>query len=250
MTDLNDPDASLHIQTVIMAEIKIRGELRFCRLLQMGISMQSRYASTTMIGAPQIRCALASAALAVLAGCGSPPVFTASGLNEAYENALEATEPPVAIIFAAGDPAEQVMLERLEDFFAEMTPVTVRAKTAAVYASDGWLYDNLTAISGREQIEAYFVKAAGEVDALQVEFMQVIKDGPDYFVRWRMSIVTEALNDGAPIVSYGVTHFRFNKQGQVLVHRDFWDAGTGLYEYLPGLGGLIQRTRAALAGES
>lgn len=204
----------------------------------------------TMIGVFHIRFVVALAAMAVLAGCGSPPVFSAAGLNEAYENALEATNPPVAVVYAAGDPAEQAALERLEDFFATMTPATVRAKTAAVYAPDGWLYDNLTAVSGAGQIEAYFVKAAGEVDELQVQFMQVTSDGPDYFVRWKMTIVTEKLNDGAPIVSYGVTHFRFNPQGQVLVHRDFWDAGTGLYEYLPGLGGLIQRTRAALAGES
>jgi hypothetical protein len=234
----------------MMAEINTRGELRSVRLLEMGISMQSRYASAPMNGALQIRFVIALTALAVLSGCGSPPAFTAAGLNEAYENALEATNPPVAIVYGAGDPAEQATLERLEDFFATMTPATVREKTAAVYAPDGWLYDNLTAVSGADHIEAYFVKAAGEVDGLQVQFIQVTNDGPDYFVRWKMTIVTEKLNDGAPIISYGVTHFRFNEQGQVLVHRDFWDAGTGLYEYLPGLGGLIQRTRAALAGES
>jgi len=33
----------------------------------------------------------------------------------------------------------------------------------------------------------------------------------------------------------------------VLLHRDFWDASTGLYEYLPWVGALLERLRAALS---
>lgn len=216
----------------------------------MGIYMQNRYASGKMIRASKIWLLVALTGVSVLTGCGNPPGFSVEGLNEAYETALAATEPPRAIVYEAGDAAEKATLARLEDFFAEMTPDSVRDKTAAVYAPDGWLYDNLTAISGRERIQTYFIKAAGEVDGLQVQFLQVASDGPDYFVRWRMSIVADSLNEGKPIISYGVTQFRFNQQGQVLLHRDFWDAGTGLYEYLPGLGGIVQRARSALAGES
>jgi hypothetical protein len=61
-----------------------------------------------------------------------------------------------------------------------------------------------------------------------------------------MLIVSPGLNDGAPLVSYGVSQFRFDQEGKVLLHRDFWDAGTGLYEYLPGIGGLVARARDLL----
>jgi hypothetical protein len=47
------------------------------------------------------------------------------------------------------------------------------------------------------------------------------------------------------MVSYGVTHFRFDEAGRVLLHKDFWDAGTGLHEYVPGVGALVRRVRAA-----
>jgi hypothetical protein len=83
------------------------------------------------------------------------------------------------------------------------------------------------------------------VQALQVEFLDVARSGPDYFVRWRMTVRSERLNGGEPMVSYGVTHFRFDAAGRILLHKDFWDAGTGLHEYLPGIGSLLRGVRAA-----
>jgi hypothetical protein len=47
-------------------------------------------------------------------------------------------------------------------------------------------------------------------------------------------------------VTYGVTQFRFDSQGRVLIHKDFWDAGSGLYEQLPALGRVIGRIRGAI----
>jgi SnoaL-like domain len=181
----------------------------------------------------------------VLSGCAKTAPAPAE-LNRAYEETLVLTAPPKSAVFASGSAEEQEALARLEAYFAAMTAASVREQTAAVYAPDAWLYDNLAIVSGAPAIEKYFAKAAADVRALSVEFLQVTHDGPDYFVRWRMSVEADALNDGQPMVSYGVTQFRFDEQGRVLVHRDFWDAATGLYEYIPGLGGIILGLRSRL----
>lgn len=181
----------------------------------------------------------------VLSACAKTAPAPAE-LNRAYEETLVLTAPPKSAVFASGSGAEQEALERLQAYFAAMTLASVREQTAAVYAPDAWLYDNLAIVSGAEAIETYFAKAATDVRALSVEFLQITHDGPDYFVRWRMSVEADALNDGQPMVSYGVTQFRFDAQGRVLVHRDFWDAATGLYEYIPGLGGIILGLRSRL----
>jgi hypothetical protein len=34
----------------------------------------------------------------------------------------------------------------------------------------------------------------------------------------------------------GVTHIRFNAQGEVVLHQDFWDSGLGFYSHIPVLG--------------
>ena len=182
----------------------------------------------------------------VMTGCSKTAPAPAE-MNSAYEQTLVLTAPPKSVVFVSGSAEEQAALARLEAYFAAMTVASVRDQTATVYAPEAWLYDNLAIVSGAPAIEKYFAKAAADVRALSVEFLQTTQDGPDYFVRWRMSVEADALNDGQPMVSYGVTQFRFDGQGRVLVHRDFWDAATGLYEYIPGLGGMIHSLRSRLA---
>jgi hypothetical protein len=184
---------------------------------------------------------------AVLSGCSDPAAVTPAGLNTAYEAALKKTSGS-AVILGVDSADESEVLLRLEQFFTEMSADSVRAQTLDIYAPEAILYDNLAVIEGSESIRSYFIKAASEVDQLDVEFLQVSRDGADYFIRWRMIMGSEALSSGEPIVSYGMSQFRFDASGRVLLHRDFWDAATGLYEHLPVIGGLLQRLRAFLAG--
>jgi steroid delta-isomerase len=204
----------------------------------------SRHSS---IVARSLAACLAILTSVLLAGCARTAGPTAAEMNAAYEQVLEVTAPPKSAVFVPASPEEQAALARLESYFASMTPASVRDQTAVVYAPDAWLYDNLAIVSGADAIEKYFTGSVADTRALSVEFLQVIHDGPDYFVRWRMSVEAEALNDGQPMVSYGMTQFRFDGQGRVLVHRDFWDAATGLYEYLPGFGGILRSLRSRLA---
>jgi len=182
---------------------------------------------------------------ALLAGCGQLAPQSADELNASYLAALDRHSPPAAAEFTPGDPAEAAALERLRAYFADMSELSVREQTASVYAPDGYLNDNLAFVEGADAIEAYFAHAVAQVSALQVEFLDVARSGPDYYIRWSMTIQAPRLNGGRPMVSHGVTHFRFDGEGRVLVHKDFWDAGTGLYEYLPGVGGLVRRIRGA-----
>ena len=187
---------------------------------------------------------LALTAALLISACEGP-VFSAADLNVAYEEAMVDTRNAAVL----GSEREAAVLERLEAYFTDMTPESVREDTASVYAEDGILYDNLAVIYGVHDIEEYFVKASGEADSLTVRFLQVTNDGIDYYVRWVMLIGSEALSPDEPLKSYGVTHFRFDEDGRVLLHRDFWDAASGLYEYLPVVGGIVRQLRAVLGAE-
>lgn len=45
----------------------------------------------------------------------------------------------------------------------------------------------------------------------------------------------------------GVSHLRFNAEGKVVRHRDYWDAAEELYATLPGIGWLMRRLKRAMA---
>ncbi len=65
-----------------------------------------------------------------------------------------------------------------------------------------------------------------------------------------MRVEAKALSDGEPVLSYGTTQFRFDREGRVIIHRDFWDSATGIYEHLPYLGPIIKYVHRKLGGDA
>jgi hypothetical protein len=182
-----------------------------------------------------------------LAGCGAP-VLTPDELNASYEEALTHTAA-LAVEFPAGAGQPGGSLGSIRDLFTVVEPEVIRARTLEVYAPDAYLNDNLVALRGAEAIGGYFALTARRISALRLTMLDVAHSGPDYFVRWRMVVEAPAIRGGQPLVSYGVTHFRFASDGRILLHKDFWDAGTGLYEHLPVVGTALRRVRAAVESE-
>jgi hypothetical protein len=179
-----------------------------------------------------------------LAACSGPPVADLAALNGSYAAALDRTAAQAAD-FPPGSPAERAALDRVQDYFRSVTPASVATATATTYAPDAYLNDTVAAVSGAPAIERYFAGSARRTRSFGVEFLDTARSGTDYYVRWKMTVVADGLNGGAPVLTYGVTQFRFDAGGRVLIHKDFWDAGTGLYEQLPGIGGIIRRIRGA-----
>jgi steroid delta-isomerase len=180
----------------------------------------------------------------LLAGCGTAPTSLAD-LNASYERALERTAP-LAATLVPGSEQEQQAFDRVQRYFTGMTVESVREQTASVYAPQGYLNDTLVSLEGADRIEAYFSHTMERARLLNVEFLERAPVGTDWYVRWRMTVAADGLNGGKEVVTYGVTQFRFDADGRVLIHKDFWDSGTGLYEQLPVIGGAVRRVRSAV----
>jgi len=58
-----------------------------------------------------------------------------------------------------------------------------------------------------------------------------------------MTIAVQELAGGEPVTTYGMSHFRFDAEGKVILHQDFWDASAGFFEQLTGLETIIPRIR-------
>jgi predicted SnoaL-like aldol condensation-catalyzing enzyme len=183
----------------------------------------------------------------MLGACGAKPATHADQMNQSYERALARTAA-AAVAYPGVDA--RTSLVRAEDFFDDMNAATVREKAVATYAPGAYLNDNFAVVEGAEAIGDYFLRSVQRTNSLDVEFLDVATHGIDFFVRWRMTVVSDRINDGAPLVSYGMTHFRLDDSGRVLLHKDFWDAGTGFYEYLPVFGPVLRRLRGLTEGDA
>jgi len=196
---------------------------------------------------PAVPKALAALTVAgLLSACSQPDAPSLEDLNASYEAAMAATADR-AVIFAPGSETELQVLNRTAEFFAGMTSESVNDQVSGVYAADGYLNDNVVGIFGMEEIGAYFAHAASQSEVLDVKFLDVARSDTDYYIRWEMTVVAPVLAGGEPVVSYGTTQFRFDADGRVLIHKDFWDASTGMYEHIPFIGALTKYVHAKLA---
>ena len=188
-----------------------------------------------------------------LAGCSQSPDSAApsllQALNASYEQAMRETQAS-AYRFVPGSPAEQAAIARLQAFFTDMTADSALAQVADVYAPNAYLNDTVVGIFGADVIGDYFAHAAAQADVFNVVFLDVARGDVDYYIRWQMTVRADALSGGEPVVSYGTTQFRFDQQGRVLVHKDFWDAATGVYEHLPYVGSFVAYIHRKLGGDA
>lgn len=156
-------------------------------------------------------------------------------------------EKVVASGLESGSPGEKAALDRFTGFLQGIGDVKfVRANASKVYASTAYLDDTLAIHRGEAEIEAYFTKTSETMKSYEVTINDIAKSGDDYYVRWTMVFAAPALSGGEPVHSIGVSQVRFNREGKVEFHQDFWDSGKNFHGHLPGVGGAVGFVRKRL----
>lgn len=164
------------------------------------------------------------------------PKFDTVARTKEYKSVLTKTQSaPVGD--AEGLRAFTTFLQKIED------KDYVEKNTAKVYAQDAYLNDTLITHHGPEEIKAYFLETANTMTSYKVTIDDIASSGNNHYVRWTMVFSAPKLNGGNPVESVGMSHIRFNENGQVTMHQDFWDSGTNIYGQIPVLGGVIESIR-------
>jgi len=158
-----------------------------------------------------------------------------------YEAALRAR--PGAVLKGA---AERDALDRVRNYLSNLMDPASRARTAEVYAKDAFFNDTLKTKVGAEAICKYFDATASNAEAVRVEFHDAARSGADYYLRWTMEIEFKKFHRGRAFRSIGITHLRFDQDGRVILHQDYWDAASGFFEQVPVLGSSIRWIKSML----
>ena len=115
----------------------------------------------------------------------------------------------------------------------------IEENTSVAYAENAYLDDTIVTHYGPEEIKNYFVETAATMTSFELEILDTARSGPDHYIRWEMIFAAPKLGGGAPIHSVGVSQVRFDADGKVAFHQDFWDSGKHIYGQIPVVGGLI-----------
>ena len=166
-------------------------------------------------------------------------------MSRSYIQALESSDTSARHL---NDVQRKEALARISELFSRMSVEKVRRMVRSVYAPGAYLNDSLKVVVGAEAIEEYLARSVASARQIHFDFadLAVSTEGPDYYLRWQMILEKRGIGRGLPLRIPGVSHFRFDARGRVLVHRDFWNTGSGFYERIPVLGWVIRWVRSRI----
>ena len=182
----------------------------------------------------------------VILGVVSMRGFAMTGPSDLYKKVYDATDPKKAGFLKPGSDEEKRAVKNFTDFLSDLSTGSVKNGTAKVYAEDAYFNDTLKEITGAPAIEAYLYRTAESVDACTVDFLDVSSHEGEYYFRWLMKVKFKKFKRGEVQPSIGVTHIRFNREGKVAFHQDYWDAAGNLFEQIPVLGWVIRKIKKGL----
>ncbi|MFN3714489.1 MAG: nuclear transport factor 2 family protein [Alcanivoracaceae bacterium] len=173
-------------------------------------------------------------ALLLLVGCaGHRP-----GYPEDYRLALAQTERAAATDDAA--------IERFTDLYQNLKAPALEERIAGVYADDFYFSDTLHVFRNLPSLTTYMEATADRVESIEVDITRILRDGDDVWLIWDMRTHTRVLGRNMRADTIGMTHLRFNSEGRVVLHQDYWDSAEGLFIHIPLIGGLVRWTRNRL----
>jgi SnoaL-like domain len=158
-----------------------------------------------------------------------------------------ATQSRAGAVLKRGSTEETAAIDRFKRFFADFSPQKIAVLLEQTYAKDAWFNDTLKTIRGRAAMADYLRHSAEAVQSCVVEVKETLSnDQGDYYIRWLMTIRFKRFKKGQDTQTIGISHVRFNAEGLVCFHQDYWDSTAGIFEHVPVLGWMIGKIKARL----
>ena len=126
----------------------------------------------------------------------------------------------------------------LLDWYATLTPQTL-ALAERYYAADARFRDPFNDVQGVPAITAIFEHMFASTEQPRFVIVDCIVQDQQAFATWTFSFGLR----GQTYQIEGGSHLRFDAQGRVTHHRDYWDAAEELLQKLPVVGGPIRWLR-------
>ncbi len=112
----------------------------------------------------------------------------------------------------------------------------------SLYTDDVYFEDPSHAIQGKTALIHYFGKMFKKLDRCSFKFHSTIADGSNVCLTWTMFLNHPKLSGGDTIRVEGASYLK-TRNGKIYYHRDYFDMGAMLYEHLPVVGKIIQKSK-------
>lgn len=151
----------------------------------------------------------------LFSGC-TRPTYTTQELHEA-ERLSKETSVPIDEI------RDQVVakVDLFESVFSRYQQKEIASAIPQLYSDDAFLNDRIHSVSGSAAIGMYFDGTFEKMHKCEFIIHDKYFSSQDVFIRWTMRI---QLSEGAKFMEFlGMSQLRFNAEGKIAYHQDFWD---------------------------
>ena len=177
--------------------------------------------------------ALITAALCLSACSTTSDMHTQTIPDPTYEKALAASDPSQYDLPAPGSEAERAMIERVKALFSDYSRENLAANITEVYAEAVYFRDAFKQFERADQIRDYMLEGLKPLEGAEFVFNNVARSGGDFYFDWTMRLDFEKTPTGTWEESIGVSRMRFNSEGKVIFHQDYWDPTDIVYRRIP-----------------
>lgn len=136
---------------------------------------------------------------------------------------------------------EQAAIEYAE-MFENLTPDSID-RFNTVFDSGARFCDPFNDVTGVDNIRHVFEHMYEVCNNPRFEVVSLTTSGPVSWLLWNFYFRIQRRD----MKITGVSMVKFNNQGKVIEHTDYWDAASQLYEYLPVVGWLVKKLRRQFA---
>jgi hypothetical protein len=160
-------------------------------------------------------------------------------------NALDAIRIKHPTPPAAGSEKEKEAIDNFRRFFTTFSVDRIETLLGKTYAEDVYFCDTLKTIQGIKPLMHYLCESAEAVEACTVEVLDISRnDHNEHLVRWKMMIRFRKFKKGQDTWTVGMSHLRYNADGFIVYHQDYWNSTDGLFRHIPVLGFMIEKVLA------
>jgi len=176
--------------------------------------------------------------LTIILICGCAAKTQEGDVMKRYIHYLETTDPAKGAGLQPGTTVEEQSIRRFDEFYQVFSADIIRKGVRDLYADGAYFQDPFKAVEGIDAIEAYFLKSTEGVQSCTFDIQEFAVHEGNYYFRWVMHLTLKRYPD-EPIQALGMSHVRFDKEGKVVFHQDYWDTGV-IYERVPLMGSIIR----------
>ena len=180
-------------------------------------------------------------------GCQTAPTMhTQTVPDAAYQAALARTETDLTQLPISGSAEEAAMLQPMIALFEQYTETNLRENIQKVYAENVYFRDAFKQLNTAAEIEEYMVAGLAPIEGAEFVFNNVLRKGVDFYFDWTMRLDFKKTPKGTWEESIGMSRMRFNADGQVIFHQDYWDPTDIVYKRIPIVRQLIAYVKRKL----